>query len=160
MSATRIAANFRVSLMARRSVAIQIAQVSAKPVALSRLPHSHLVTRSLYSPELRLMVSFGSTPACSIVSHRSGNGDRRAALILRRERRRMPMFAMGEKLRALPLWREIDVFAKLRPHCVTEIEQDEEHCLDAMIPWRDPAERSRILRCRRHALVDDNPTSG
>ena len=97
---------------------------------------------------------------CSIVSHRSGNGDRRSALSLWWERRHKPMFAMGEKLRALPLWREIDVFAKLRPHCVTEIEQDEEHCLEAMIHWRDPAERSRILRCRRHALVDDNPTSG
>jgi hypothetical protein len=72
----------------------------------------------------------------------------------------MPMFAMGEKLRALPSWREMDVFAKLRPHCLTEIEQDEEHCLDAMLHWRDPAERSRIPRCRRHALVDDNPTSG
>ncbi len=42
------------------------------------------------------------------------------------------MFAMGEKLRALPSWREMDVFAKLRPHCLTEIEQDEEHCLEAM----------------------------
>jgi hypothetical protein len=72
----------------------------------------------------------------------------------------MPMFAMGEKLRALQSWREIDVFAKLRPHRVTEIEQDEEHCLEAMIHWRDPAERSGSLRCRRHALVDDNPTSG
>ena len=53
------------------------------------------------------------------------------------------MFAMGEKLRALPLWREIDVFAKLRPHCVTEIEQDEEHCLEAMIHWRDPVDGKR-----------------
>ena len=72
----------------------------------------------------------------------------------------MPMFAMGEKLRGLPSWREIDVFAKLRPHCLTEIEQDEEHCLEAMLHWRDPAERLRLLRRRRHALVDDNPTSG
>jgi hypothetical protein len=91
---------------------------------------------------------------------RWGNGDRRTALVLWRERRHKPMFAMGEKLRALPSWREIDVFAKLRPHCLTEIEQDEEHCLDAMLHWRDPAERSRILPSRRHALVDDNPTSG
>jgi hypothetical protein len=71
----------------------------------------------------------------------------------------MPMFAMGEKLRALPSWRRIDVLAKLRPHCLTELEQDEEHCLEGMLHWRDPAERSRILR-RRHDLVDDNPTSG
>ena len=70
------------------------------------------------------------------------------------------MFAMGEKLRALPSWREIDVFAKWRLHCLTEIEQDEEHCLDAMLHWRDPGERLKINRCRRHALVDDNPTSG
>ena len=72
----------------------------------------------------------------------------------------MPMFAMGEKLRALPSWREMDVFAKLRPHCLTEIEQDEEHCLDAMLHWRDPDERLRTLQRRRHALVDDNPASG
>ena len=97
---------------------------------------------------------------CSIVSHQSGNGDRRSALSLWWERRHKPMFAMGEKLRALPSWREIDVFVKLRKHCLTEIEQDEEHCLDAMLHWRDPVERSRILRSRRHALVDDNPTSG
>jgi hypothetical protein len=70
------------------------------------------------------------------------------------------MFAMGEKLRALPSWRQRHVFAKLWPHCLTEIEQDEERCLDAMLHWRDPAERSRILRSRCHALVDDNPTSG
>lgn len=70
------------------------------------------------------------------------------------------MFTMGEKLRALPSWREIDVFAKLRPHCLTEIEQDEEHCLEAMLHWRDPAERLRLLRRHRHGLVDDNPTSG
>ena len=89
-----------------------------------------------------------------------GNGDRRTALVFRRERRHKPMFAMGEKLRALPSWREMHVFAKLRPHCLTEIEQDEEHCLDAMLHWRDPAERLRLLRRRRHGLVDDNPTSG
>jgi hypothetical protein len=74
----------------------------------------------------------------------------------------MPMFAtLTDKLRAQPSWRKTDqVFAKMRPHCLTEIEQDEERCLEAMLHWRDPAERSRILRCRRHALVDDNPTSG
>ena len=72
----------------------------------------------------------------------------------------MPMFAMGEKLRALPSWREMGVFAKLRPHCVTEIEQHEEHCLDAMLHWRDPAEKPRLLRRRCPGLVDDNPTSG
>jgi len=72
----------------------------------------------------------------------------------------MPMFAMGEKHRVQQMWLKIDVFAKFRPHCVTEIEQDEEHCLEAMLHWRDPGERSRIRQCRCHALVDDNPTSG
>ena len=70
------------------------------------------------------------------------------------------MFAMGEKLRALPSWCEMAVFAILRPRCLTEIEQDEEHCLDAMLHWRDPVERLKLLRHRSHALVDDNPTSG
>jgi hypothetical protein len=72
----------------------------------------------------------------------------------------MPMFAMGEKLQALPSWRRIDILAKLRTHCVTEIEQDEDHCLEAMLPWHDPIERSSALRCKRRALVDDNPASG
>ncbi len=73
----------------------------------------------------------------------------------------MPMFAMGEKrqTQAEPAWRTIDFFGRFRPHCLTEIEQDEEHCLEAMLHWRDPSERQRILRCRRHTLVDDNPTS-
>jgi hypothetical protein len=71
------------------------------------------------------------------------------------------MFAMGEKLRAHPSWRKLDeTVAKMRPHCLTEIEQDEERCLEAMLPWRSPVERSRALRCRRRALVDDNPASG
>jgi hypothetical protein len=73
----------------------------------------------------------------------------------------MPMFTtITEKLRSQPTWRKIDVLARWRPHCLTEIEQDEEHCLDAMLPWRDPAERLRMLHCRRRALVDDNPASG
>ena len=70
------------------------------------------------------------------------------------------MFAMGEKLRALPSWREVDVFAKWRLHCLTEIEQDEEHCLDAMLHWRDPGERLKINRRRRHALVLRQPDVG
>jgi hypothetical protein len=72
----------------------------------------------------------------------------------------MPIFAMGEKLQAKASWFRIDVFARLRPRCLTEVEQDEEHCLEAMVHWHDPVERARTLRCRRHALVDDNPTSG
>jgi hypothetical protein len=29
-----------------------------------------------------------------------------------------------------------------------------------MLHWHSPVERSRTFHCRRHALVDDNPTSG
>jgi hypothetical protein len=72
------------------------------------------------------------------------------------------MFAiLADKLRAQPSWRRLDeAVAKMRPYCLTEIEQDEEHCLEAMHHWRSPVERSRTVHCRRHALVDDNPTSG
>lgn len=73
----------------------------------------------------------------------------------------MPMFAtISDKLRSQPTWRKIQIFATLRPHCLTEIEQDEEHCLEAMLHWHDPIERVRALRCRSHTLVDDNPASG
>jgi hypothetical protein len=73
----------------------------------------------------------------------------------------MPMFAtIGDKLRARPTWRKIDVFVRLRPHCQTEVEQDEERCLEAMVHWRDPVAKLRTLRCRGHTLVDDNPASG
>jgi hypothetical protein len=73
----------------------------------------------------------------------------------------MPMFAtISEKLRAQPTWQKLDVFIRLRPHCLTEIEQDEEHCLAAMLHWHDPVAKLRTLRCRGHTLVDDNPTSG
>ena len=73
----------------------------------------------------------------------------------------MPMFAtISDKLRAQPTWRKIDAIVRFRPHCLNEVEQDEEHCLEAMLHWRDPAGRARLLRCRRHALVDDNPTAG
>ncbi|MGC2787443.1 MAG: hypothetical protein WA397_27170 [Roseiarcus sp.] len=72
------------------------------------------------------------------------------------------MFAtLTDKLRAQPSWRKLDeAVAKMRPHCLTEIEQEEEHCLEAMLHWHSPVERSRMFHGRRHALVDDNPTSG
>lgn len=73
----------------------------------------------------------------------------------------MPMFTMvDEKSGAQPPWRKIEIFARLRPHRLTEVEQDEERCLEAMCHWHDPGERSRTLRCRSHTLVDDNPASG
>jgi hypothetical protein len=73
----------------------------------------------------------------------------------------MPMFeTISGKLRGRPKWMKIDSFARFRLHCETEVEQDEEHCLEAMLHWRDPDERSRRLRFRNHGLVGDNPTSG
>ena len=73
----------------------------------------------------------------------------------------MPMFAIvGHKPRPHPSWRKIDVFARLRPLRLTDVEQDEEHCLEAMVHWHDPVSRLRALRCRSHTLVDDNPASG
>ena len=43
---------------------------------------------------------------------------------------------------------------------VTEIEQEEEYCLEAMLHWHDRSERLSSLRCRSHTLLDDNPASG
>jgi hypothetical protein len=73
----------------------------------------------------------------------------------------MPMFAtISDKLQAHPTWLKMAVFARLRPHCLTEIEQDEEHCLEAMCHWHDPDERLKPRPCRIHTLADDNPTAG
>jgi hypothetical protein len=57
-------------------------------------------------------------------------------------------------------WRKIHVFDRLRPARLTELEQDEEHCLEAMSHWHDPVSRLRTFRSRIHTLVDDNPASG
>ena len=46
------------------------------------------------------------------------------------------------------------------PLRLTEVEQDEERCLGAMLHWRDPVERLKTLRRRSHTLVDDNSASG
>jgi hypothetical protein len=64
----------------------------------------------------------------------------------------MPMFTII----ALGPWRKI--LDKFRPLSLTEIEQCEGHCLEAMLHWQDPAERLKTLRCRcvRHTLADDN----
>ncbi len=50
------------------------------------------------------------------------------------------MFAsLSDKLRAQSSWRKLDeAVAWMRPHCLTEIEQDEEHCLEAMLHWHSP----------------------
>jgi hypothetical protein len=52
------------------------------------------------------------------------------------------------------------ILAQERRRWLTEVEQDEDRCLDAMLHWRDPAERSRRLHRRDHTLADDNPASG
>ena len=62
----------------------------------------------------------------------------------------------------LPERRQIDFFMKSSRPCLSEIEQEEEHCLEAMLHWHDPGERLRNghRRCHTHTLVDDNPASG
>ena len=74
----------------------------------------------------------------------------------------MPMFRnIAQELRLLEL-REINILARIRSTRLTEIEQEEEHRLEAMLHWHDPEERVRTLRCRCHAhtLINDNPASG
>lgn len=61
------------------------------------------------------------------------------------------------RVRALPLWRAL--FGQIDDGRSNELE-DAERCLEAMAHWRDPSEKRRIRRCRRHSLLDDNPTSG
>ena len=75
----------------------------------------------------------------------------------------MPKFTIvAHELRRLPGWWRVDVLVRMRPLRLTEVEQDEEHCLEAMSHWHDPDERLRRLCCRahEHTLVDDNPASG
>jgi hypothetical protein len=57
---------------------------------------------------------------------------------------------------------KVNTFLRMRPLRVTEVEQDEERCLEAMLHWHDPVERLWALRhhCHTHTLVDDNPASG
>ena len=58
-----------------------------------------------------------------------------------------------------PERRRVEILAQIRPLRVTEIEQDEDEPRKAMLHWRDPVRRLRLLR-RSHTLVDDNPASG
>jgi hypothetical protein len=70
----------------------------------------------------------------------------------------MTKFAIiGLKPRSPADW----VLARIGQHRITDMEQ-ERNGLEAMLHWRDPVERLRTLRRRRHAhtLVDDNPASG
>jgi hypothetical protein len=74
----------------------------------------------------------------------------------------MPMFTIiAHGSSRLPLWGRTDILLRLRPLRLTETEQDEERCLEAMLHWHDPVERLRALRrSHTHTLVDDNPASG
>ena len=73
----------------------------------------------------------------------------------------MPMSAIiRESLRPRPSWLQVEIFARLWPLRLTEVEQDEDHCLDAMLHWHDPVAKLRTPRCRSHTLADDNPASG
>ena len=38
--------------------------------------------------------------------------------------------------------------------------EGEERCLEAMLHWRDPIVRVRLLRRHHRTLLDDNPSSG
>jgi hypothetical protein len=71
------------------------------------------------------------------------------------------MFRIGHSPRPPPEWFKVNIFARPRPACLSEIEEEEEHCLEAMLHWHDPSERLRhVHRCHTHTLVDDNPASG
>jgi hypothetical protein len=75
----------------------------------------------------------------------------------------MPKFTiLAQELRRLPQWWKVDILVRMRPLHLTEVEQEEERCLEAMSHWHDPDERLRRFCCRAHAhtLVDDNPASG
>ena len=75
----------------------------------------------------------------------------------------MPMFTIiAHGASRLPLWGRTEILLRMRPLRLTEIEQEEEHRLEAMLHWHDPEERVRTFRCRCHAhtLIDDNPASG
>jgi hypothetical protein len=73
------------------------------------------------------------------------------------------MFAMGRRSRGPPQWRVIAT--RVTEHRWTEAGEghhprEGEDLLEAMLHWRDPAQRLRTLSHRRKSLLDDNPSSG
>jgi hypothetical protein len=77
------------------------------------------------------------------------------------EKATLPMFTIvGRKPRALRSWPRVNAVVRMRPLHLSEIEQEEDRCLEAMLHWHDPSERFRNLRHRSHTLLDDNPASG
>jgi hypothetical protein len=72
----------------------------------------------------------------------------------------MPKFATITLEWRLPRWDAIHIVARTRLSPLSEIEREEERCLEAMQHWHDPGERMRNAGRGRHSLVDDNPASG
>jgi len=68
---------------------------------------------------------------------------------------------VGYRPQPPPHWFKLNIFVGPRPY-LSEIEQEEEYCLEAMLHWHDPSERLRNdhRRSHTHTLVDDNPASG
>ena len=64
----------------------------------------------------------------------------------------------GPKAQPAPQWRK--TLARIRQPRSTDVEPEEQRSLEAMLHWRDPVDRLRMLRRQRHTLVDDNPASG
>jgi hypothetical protein len=72
----------------------------------------------------------------------------------------MPTFTIAHlEWRRLPQWLKSRILAE-RPLCLSEVEQEEERCLHAMVHWHDPAERHGAVCRRSHTRLDDNPASG
>ncbi len=67
--------------------------------------------------------------------------------------------SVSHRSRAPPEWRVSVIPAVIREYRGQEFDE-EERGLEAMAHWRDPAERLRPHRRRRHTLIDDNPASG
>ncbi len=82
----------------------------------------------------------------------------------------MPRPAMnGHEPRGPPEWRVILMrireqhWRQIEEKGIGEAKQWEngiDHTFEAMLHWRDPVERLRVLRRRRKSLIDDNPCSG
>jgi hypothetical protein len=73
----------------------------------------------------------------------------------------MPTFTIAHLgLRRVPQWLKCRMLAERRPLCLSEVEQEEERCLEAMKHWHDPAERHGTVCRRSHSRLDNTPASG
>jgi hypothetical protein len=92
----------------------------------------------------------------------AGNGGRCGKLFQgeRGTEATVPKFTIVHlELGRLPQWLKTCIPAGTRPPCLSEVEREEERCLEAMLHWRDPARPLESHR-RSHTRVDDNPASG